>query len=127
VPHRDAVGGYSWIFRWYTKEDGMVDKHDRYYLTPAEKLVMRIIWLSDKEMVLNEILRACNEQYGKNWKSQTVSTYLSHLVQKEYLCMERNGKYCQYKRLSQWSSICGMTQAIFRITGAWTGSGSRIL
>jgi BlaI family penicillinase repressor len=75
----------------------MVDKHDRYYLTPAEKLVMRIIWLSDRELVLNEILRACNEQYGKNWKSQTVSTYLSHLVQKEYLCMERNGKYCQYK------------------------------
>ena len=60
---------------------------------------MRIIWLADHELVLNEILRAANEDYAKAWKPQTVSTYLSHLVQKGYLSMEREGKYCKYSPL----------------------------
>lgn len=74
----------------------MLDRNDKYYLTPAERLVMRVIWMSDHGPVLGEILNGCNMQYQKNWKPQTVSTYLSHLVQKKYLKMERNGKYCQY-------------------------------
>lgn len=77
----------------------MLDRNDKLYLTPAEKLVMRIIWLSDHELVLNEILTACNEDYKREWKPQTVSTYLSHLVQKNFLSMERHGKYCKYKSL----------------------------
>lgn len=77
----------------------MLDRKDKLYLTPAEKLIMRIIWLADHELVLNEILRAANEDYAKAWKPQTVSTYLSHLVQKGYLSMEREGKYCKYSPL----------------------------
>ena len=77
----------------------MLDKSDKYYLTQAERLVMRVIWLADKELVLNEILSACNEQYDKEWKPQTVSTYLSHLVRKDFLKMERSGKYCFYHPL----------------------------
>lgn len=77
----------------------MLDKGDKFYLTPAERLVMRVIWLSDRELVLNEILSVCNEQYQKEWKPQTVSTYLSHLVRKDFLQMERSGKYCKYHPL----------------------------
>ena len=77
----------------------MLDRKDKLYLTPAEKLIMRIIWLADHELVLNEILSAANSDYAKAWKPQPVSTYLSHLVQKGYLNMEREGKYCKYSPL----------------------------
>ena len=54
----------------------MIDRTNRYYLTTAEMLVMRAIWLADHDMVLSEVVKACNAVYEKNWKPQTVSTYL---------------------------------------------------
>ena len=74
----------------------MIDRTNRYYLTTAEMLVMRAIWLADHDMVLSEVVKACNAVYEKNWKPQTVSTYLSHLVQKEFLRMDSNGKIYSY-------------------------------
>lgn len=79
----------------------MIDRSDRYYLTTAEMLVMRTIWKSDHDLVLHEVVKGCNESYGKDWKPQTVSTYLSHLVQKEFLQMNRAGKvYTYHPRVS---------------------------
>lgn len=74
----------------------MIDRTNKYYLTTAEMLVMRAIWLEDHDLVLNEVVRDCNAAYGKDWKPQTVSTYLSHLVQKQFLRMDRNGKIYSY-------------------------------
>ena len=74
----------------------MIDRTNKYYLTTAEMLVMRAIWLADHDLVLNEVVRDCNAAYGKDWKPQTVSTYLSHLVQKQFLRMDRNGKIYSY-------------------------------
>ena len=74
----------------------MNDRTNKYYLTTAEMLVMRAIWLADHDLVLNEVVRDCNAAYGKDWKPQTVSTYLSHLVQKQFLRMDRNGKIYSY-------------------------------
>ena len=74
----------------------MNDRTNKYYLTTAEMLVMRAIWLADHDLVLNEEVRDCNAAYGKDWKPQTVSTYLSHLVQKQFLRMDRNGKIYSY-------------------------------
>ena len=63
----------------------MVDRTNKFYLTTAEMLVMRAIWLADHDLVLSEVVKDCNETYNKDWKPQTVSTYLSHLVQKKFL------------------------------------------
>ena len=38
----------------------MIDRTNRYYLTTAEMLVMRAIWLADHDMVLSEVVKACN-------------------------------------------------------------------
>ena len=46
----------------------MIDRTNRYYLTTAEMLVMRAIWLADHDMVLSEVVKACNAVYEKNWK-----------------------------------------------------------
>lgn len=69
-------------------------------LTNAEMLVMGIIWDNpEKRMVLSEIVAAVNDRWGKDWKPQTVSTYLAHLVRKGYLKMHRNGKIYTYEPL----------------------------
>ena len=68
-------------------------------LTHAELLVMKCIWDTPKDLVLSEIVAMVNERYNKDWKPQTVSTYLSHLVQKEFLKMTRNGKIYTYQSL----------------------------
>lgn len=65
-------------------------------LTNAELLVMKCIWDTPKDLVLSEIVAMVNERYNKDWKPQTVSTYLAHLVQKGFLEMTRNGKIYTY-------------------------------
>lgn len=71
-------------------------------LTNAEMLVMGIIWDNpEKRMVLSEIVAAVNDRWGKDWKPQTVSTYLAHLVQKQFLRMHRNGKIYTYEPLKE--------------------------
>lgn len=68
-------------------------------LTNAELLVMKCIWDSTQDMVLSEVVAIVNDRYEKDWKPQTVSTYLAHLVQKNFLKMERNGKIYTYHPL----------------------------
>ncbi|MFP3154141.1 BlaI/MecI/CopY family transcriptional regulator [Lachnospiraceae bacterium ZAX-1] len=68
-------------------------------LTPSETIVMKCIWDSDHEMSLSEILNLANGQHQKNWKSQTVSTFLTKLVQKDYLRLKRDGKIYTYEVL----------------------------
>ena len=56
-------------------------------LTTAESMVMKTIWDHPHEMALQEIMKLTNETYGKDWKSQTVSTYIAKLVKKGFLRM----------------------------------------
>lgn len=81
----------------------MFDENNKYYLTPAEKLVMRIVWKADHDLVLGEVLSASNVEYGRNWKPQTVSTYLAHLVKKDFLRLDKIGKSYCYHVLVSWA------------------------
>ena len=69
-------------------------------LTDAEELVMKAVWDLQKEPILSEIVEKVNNDYREvDWRPQTVSTFLSKLVQKKYLKMKRNGKVYTYKVL----------------------------
>lgn len=68
-------------------------------LTTAETVVMKCIWDADHEMSLAEILENANSRFGKEWKPQTVSTFLSKLVQKQFIKMKRNGRIITYEIL----------------------------
>ena len=57
---------------------------------------MMTIWNTDHRMALKEMVEQVNKRYQKEWKPQTISTYLAHLVQKEYLSMKRQGKVFLY-------------------------------
>lgn len=68
-------------------------------LTNAELLVMKCIWDTPEDLVLSEVVSIVNDRYQKDWRPQTVSTYLAHLVQKDFLKMTRNGKIYTYHPL----------------------------
>lgn len=62
-------------------------------LTNCEELVMKIIWDADgEELCLMDVMDRVNSKYKKNWKPQTVSTFLARLVRKKYIQSHRNGR-----------------------------------
>lgn len=65
-------------------------------LTGCELLVMKVIWGSDEILSIQEIVSEINRVYQKNWKTQTVSTFLSRIVKKGYLDMQRKGRSFYY-------------------------------
>lgn len=65
-------------------------------LTECELLVMKVIWHSNEALSIQEITARINHDYKKDWKVQTVSTFLSRTVKKEYLCMKRQGRLFYY-------------------------------
>ena len=66
-------------------------------LTTAESMVMKTIWDHPHEMALQEIMKLTNETYGKDWKPQTVSTYIAKLVKKGFLRMNQSGRNATYE------------------------------
>lgn len=50
----------------------------------------------DEVMSIQEITARINSKYKKDWKLQTVSTFLSRAVKKGYLEMKRNGRSFDY-------------------------------
>lgn len=68
-------------------------------LTDGEEAVMKAVWDCRKEPVLSDIVERVTGIYGRDWKPQTVSTFLAKLVRKNYLKLQRNGKIYTYKVL----------------------------
>lgn len=68
-------------------------------LTECEEIVMKAVWDCQKKPALSEILDIVTKVYKKDWKAQTVSTFLRKLVNKKFIRLERNGKMYTYKIL----------------------------
>ena len=65
-------------------------------LTKIEIKIMKVIWKSPEKLHLKTVQEKVNETFDADWKPQTISTYLAHLIRKGYLSMERNGKVFLY-------------------------------
>jgi len=68
-------------------------------LTDCEQLVMKTVWDSEEELSLMEVMQRVNDKYHKEWKPQTVSTFLARLVRKGYLRHYRQGRVFFYQIL----------------------------
>lgn len=68
-------------------------------LTECEQLVMKTVWDADEELGLMEIMKRVNDKYHKEWRPQTVSTFLARLVGKGYLEHYRQGRVFFYRIL----------------------------
>jgi BlaI family penicillinase repressor len=67
-------------------------------MSDAELTIMRIIW-SEGGCVLLAPLMEKLAQMGKEWKSNTVLTFLSRLAEKEMLAINKQGRLNEYKAL----------------------------
>lgn len=65
-------------------------------MTECELMIMKTIWSDENPLSMKEITARVNEQFGRNWKTQTVSTFLTRLVKKNFLTMERKGRVFFY-------------------------------
>ena len=68
-------------------------------ISTCEKFVMKVVWDSTEDLALQDIMGKVNEENAKEWKPQTVSTFLARLVRKGFLSMYRKGRYCYYQPL----------------------------
>ncbi|MDE5717212.1 MAG: BlaI/MecI/CopY family transcriptional regulator [Lachnospiraceae bacterium] len=68
-------------------------------LTNCEEMVMKTVWDAEQELDLAGITQRVNETYHKDWKPQTVSTFLGRLVRKGYLKHYRHGRVFYYQIL----------------------------
>lgn len=67
-------------------------------ISDCEELTMSVIWdTTDHDMNLQEVMATLKDRYNKNWKPQTISTFLTRLRQKGYLSMYRKGRYAYYQ------------------------------
>lgn len=76
-------------------------------LTNCEEMVMKTVWDAEKELDLAHITQRVNETYHKEWKPQTVSTFLARLVRKGYLKNYRKGRVFYYQILVQQKEYLG--------------------
>ncbi len=68
-------------------------------LTNCEQLVMKTLWDAERELGLMDVTQRVNEVYQKDWRPQTVSTFLARLVRKGYLESYRQGRVFYYRIL----------------------------
>lgn len=65
-------------------------------LTESEKITMKCVWDLGDGARLAHIMDIANSRYQKNWKPQTVSTFLGKLVKKGFVEQYRDGRYFYY-------------------------------
>lgn len=82
-------------------------------LTDCEQLVMKTVWDAERELSLLDITKRVNERFNKEWKPQTVSTFLARLVKKRYLCNYRQGRVFYYQILISQDDYIGEIVAQF--------------
>jgi predicted transcriptional regulator len=76
-----------------------MNKKDLIPLTNSEYEIMKIVWESDHDIPLLEVLSLCAIKYGKIWKRTTVATFLAHIIEKGVATSYRSGKLFYYKPL----------------------------
>ena len=60
-------------------------------ISETELELMEVIWESNLPITSNELLKSFYDK-GKKWKPQTISTFLSRLVEKNFLLASKNGR-----------------------------------
>lgn len=65
-------------------------------LSVREQQIFLIICRMEEAPTLEEILTKANEKYKRNWRSQTISTFLARSMKKGYITSQKIGRYHHY-------------------------------
>jgi predicted transcriptional regulator len=69
---------------------------DMEFMTDCEQIVMKSVWDAKKDVSLQEIMKDLESRFNKQWKRQTISTFLLHLIEKGYVKSYRQGRVFYY-------------------------------
>ena len=61
-------------------------------LSVCEAPIMKIIWESNPDISVPELVKQLNEQYGKEYAITTVVTFLTRMAGKGYITTQRRGR-----------------------------------
>lgn len=68
----------------------------KYGLSQTEYEIMELFWSTDRKLSFKEILEYFNDKKKKNWKKQTLSSFLKILQDKNFIKFDTSGKKYQY-------------------------------
>ena len=85
-------------------------------LTECEEMIMSILWSSEEDLDLMTVTDNAKERFGKEWKLQTVATFMTRLEKKKYISVYRIGRYSHYHpvvsideyRKEKMEEVCGI-------------------
>lgn len=69
----------------------------RMRLSETEHEIMNFFWAAETEYDFASLMKYFNEQGGKNWKKQTLNTFLSRLLDKGLLKRRMEGRKAYYR------------------------------
>ena len=69
---------------------------DKNMLSDAEEKILAILMKSDEDMTLDELTEQARLRYGKEWKIQTMATFLTRMQKKGYVSIYKVGRYSHY-------------------------------
>lgn len=69
-------------------EEGTMEGKINFGLSESEALIMEYLWDADSGRCFREITKYLNEEVGKDWKKQTMNTFLSRLTNKGLISAE---------------------------------------
>ena len=69
-----------------------MDNNIIFEMSMSESLIMDFLWETDKGMTFSEISDYLNNELKKDWKKQTINTFIKRLTDKNLISAKRTGK-----------------------------------
>lgn len=66
-------------------------------LSECEEMIMSILLEAGEPLILTEIMKRAKTRFNKEWKMQTVATFMARMELKGYIGSYKVGRYSHYK------------------------------
>lgn len=84
-------------------------------LTGTEMELMELLWTTETPLTFKEIMYRCHQELKKEWRKQTLNTYLSHLIKAGLVNVNTDATFFTYMpRCTKAEHISNWTQELVR-------------
>lgn len=77
-------------------EEVIMENNVRCEMSQSESLIMDFLWKNDGGKGFSEIMEYLNGELHKNWKKQTINTFIRHLIGKGLISADTSQKSRRY-------------------------------
>ena len=82
--------------RFHLMEEVIMENNVRCEMSQSESLIMDYLWINDGGKGFSEIMEYLNGELHKNWKKQTINTFIRHLIDKGLISADTSQKSRRY-------------------------------